>query len=120
MSLHSEKLQLVSLLEDTVPCLSYVPQRMTPPVAIITTGNPYLESGATYGTFVVRWQITLVFPTASADVSDEAMDNLVDDVVVLLVNNKYGVDNVSAPFAMEANNTQYLAITVSTNKQINL
>lgn len=119
-ALTDEKNVLAGLLTDVVPTFAYVPARITPPVAIITSGSPYLQAGDTFGSFLVRWSIDLVMPTQAAEMSSEGLDTLIDDVVVLLVNNKYGVDNVSAPYAMETNNATYLAVTVSTTKQINL
>jgi hypothetical protein len=118
--LTDEKNTLVGILEAVVPTFAYVPSRITPPLAIITNGSPYLQSGDTFGTFAARWDVTLVIPTGANDVTTEALDTLIDDVVVLLVNNKYGVDTVSASYAMEANNATYLAVTVSTTKIINL
>lgn len=118
--LTTEKEALVELLGEVVPTYAYIPARITPPVAIITPGNPYLSDGNSFGTFLVRFAIDLVIPTQAAELASQALDTLVDDVVVSLVNAKYGVDNVSAPYAMETNGATYVAITVSTNKTINL
>jgi hypothetical protein len=114
------KVALKGILETVVPTSTYIPARITPPIAIISAGSPYLEDGNTFGTYLVRFAVDLVIPTQANDSATEALDVLIDDVVVTLVNNQYSVDNVSQPYAMETNGATYLAATVSTNKFINL
>lgn len=119
-ALTDAKVALATVLEPVVTTYPYLPPRITPPVAVITPGSPYLAPGDTFGTFLVRLQIDLVTPTSANETATEGLDTLIDDVVVELVNNGYSVDTVSTPYAMETGGATYLAASVTINKQINL
>jgi hypothetical protein len=106
--------------DTTVQALGYIPSRIVPPLYLVSSGSPYVESGDTYGSFKVRMNVDVVSATAANDVSTEALDTLVEDALVSLVNSGIGIENVQQPYQLDTNNAQYLATTIVVNKTISL
>jgi len=102
---------LADTLKDAgIPAFPTLPNRITPPVAVVQAGSPFLSQGGSFGEFKSRWDITLVTPTGANDVSTEKLYVLLEDSIVALVNSKYSIEEVSKPYALEANNATYVAI----------
>jgi hypothetical protein len=120
MALKEAKEALATVLNAAVTTVDHIPARIVPPVAIISPGSPYLEDGNTFGKLSVRLEVSIVAPTKANDTSTDQLDSLIEDVLVALYNNKYGVESVSQPYAMETGNATYLAATVSVNTLIQL
>jgi hypothetical protein len=109
------------LATDTgLQALGYVPGRIVPPLYVVTSGSPYLESGDTYGTFKAHFNVDVISATAANDVSTEQLDNMIEDALVSLVNSGIGIENVQQPFQLDTNNAQYLSTTITVNKTISL
>ncbi len=109
------------LATDTgLQALAYIPGRIVPPLYLVSSGSPYLESGDTYGTFKVRMNVDVISATAANDVSTEALDTMTEDALVSLVNNGIGIENVQQPYQLDTNNAQYLSTTISITKTISL
>lgn len=106
--------------DTTVSALSYIPGRIVPPLYLVTSGSPYIESGDTYGTFKVGMNVDVISATAANDTSTEALDVLIEDALVSLVNSGVSVLSTTQPFQLEANNATYLAATISISKTVNL
>jgi len=103
--------ELATVLKDAgLPAFPTLPNRITPPVAVVQAGSPFMESGGSFGEFKTRWEITLVTPTGANEVATEKLYTLLEDAIVSLVNSKYSVETVSKPYALEANNAQYVAL----------
>ena len=103
-----------------VTSFPYLPGRLTPPVAVIQAGTPYLENGLVFGHFGARHEIIVVANTAANDTATDVLDELVEEVMVALANNNYGIESVSQPYALEMNNTQYPAVTIVSTSEITL
>lgn len=97
----------------TIPAFPYAPGRFIVPSAIVMPGSPFIESGNTFGTVLGRFQVELVMGTAANQVSSSGLDDQIENALVALINAGYSVEQVSAPYALEANGQQYLAATVS-------
>jgi hypothetical protein len=102
-------------------CETFLPDRVTPPMAILTAASPYVEPGNTVGSVLVRYSVTLVVQRATNKVETEALDSLLEDVWVAIANDRnfYAV-NVTEPFILPANNAEYYACTVVTQTTITL
>ena len=94
---------------------SYIPGRIVPPCVMVAQGSPYVESGEVYGTFKTRFSVDLVSATAANDVTTEALDMMVEDALVSLINQGINVENVGQPYALDTNNATYLAATITIN-----
>ena len=109
------------LTTDTdIPSSDFVPARIVPPLYLVTSGSPYIESGDTYGSFKVRMNVDVISATAANDVSTEALDTMVEDALVSLVNMGIGIENVQQPYQLDTGNAQYLSTTITVDKIINL
>ena len=102
----------------SIPAFPYAPGRFVVPSAIVMPGSPYVESGNTFGTVLARFQVELVMGTAANQVSSSGLDDQIENVLVAFINAGYSVDQVSAPYALEANGQQYLAATISINNTL--
>jgi hypothetical protein len=110
----------VLVTETDYPASSFIPGRIVPPLYLVSAGSPYVEAGNTYGTFKVRLNIDVISATAANDVSTDALDLMVEDALVTLVNAGCGIENVQQPFQLDTNNAQYLSTTITVNKTVNL
>jgi len=59
----------------------YVPERITPPVVIISSGSPYLVPASIKAEYLMNLEITLVAATASNKQATEKLDEMVADVI---------------------------------------
>lgn len=107
-------------LETDLPALSYIPGRIVPPIYLVSQGSPYVSSGDTYGTFRVQLSVEVISPTAANDTNTEALDTMIEDALVSLVNNGYSVASTTQPFQLDVNNASYLAATITVSKNISL
>lgn len=102
----------------SIPAFAYAPGRFVVPSAIVMPGAPFIESGNTFGTVLGRFQVELIMGTAANQVSSSGLDDQIENAIVALINAGYSVDQVSAPYALNANGQDYLAATVSVNNTI--
>lgn len=118
MSLNEERLAVAELLDAAgVKTYDHIPERVTPPAAILVPGSPYLEQGQTFCDYTMRLEVTLVSGTASNAATTKALDTLVEQAVVAL-GQDYDVDEVAQPFQLSANNALYLATRVNISTTI--
>lgn len=102
----------------SIPSFPYAPARLIVPSAVIMPGSPYIESGLTFGTMTAHFQVELIMGTASNQVITSGLDDQVENALVALVNEGYSIEQISSPYALEANGQQYLAATISINNSI--
>lgn len=100
---------------------AFVPERITPPMAIITPSGDWVQSGETFGSFRIGFDVTLLTQTASnAKVTDE-LDQMTDDAISAVTNAAgFYCGSVGAPSYLDAQNAQFLsvALTVYQNTQL--
>jgi len=56
--------------------------------------------------------------TSANDKVTEELDAKIEDIIVELVNAGYSVLGVSTPYALEANNTQYLSVSITCSTMV--
>lgn len=96
-----------------------IPERVAPPLAIISAGDPYLEEEGTFNQFLVRLEVTLVAKTATNAVATDALDDLIQGAITALGG---WTVSVGQPFMLSVNNATYLAskftITTTTTLEV--
>lgn len=102
----------------TIPAYPYAPARLIVPSAVIMPGSPYLESGLTFGTLTGHFQVELIMGTAANSVTTSGLDDQIENALIALLNEGYSIEQISSPYALEANGQQYLAATISINNTI--
>lgn len=121
MSLSTER----QLISDTlslagIKVYDHVPARLQPPAAVLIAGSPYLVPGERFGTFKVAWNISLIAGTAPNDQATDALDSLIEDAVVAVVNAGYDLEQVSEFGVFPSNNAEYPAVGMTIAREIEL
>jgi len=85
--------------------LDFVPERVTPPIVIISPDSPYLVTETVGNEYRLGLKLTLVAATATNEESTEALDELISDTLVALETISYAVlKSVQTPFRLAVNN----------------
>jgi hypothetical protein len=101
--------------------LDYVPERITPPIVIITSGSPYLVAETVGREFRLGLNLTLVASTATNEEATEALDELIADTVTAVTSLGYVIlKTVNPPYRLAANNAEYLASDLNLDLSITL
>jgi len=97
----------------------YVPERVTPPVVIISSGTPYLTPASIKAEYLMNLEVTLVAATASNKQATEKLDEMVADVLNALP--PYArLANVAQPHILTTNNAEYLATDLMLDLRITI
>lgn len=101
--------------------LDYVPERITPPIVIITAGSPYLVAETVGNEYRLALNLTLVAATATNEEATEALDELIANTVNALSTMGYVIlKSVNTPYRLAANNAEYLASDLNLDLSITL
>jgi hypothetical protein len=101
--------------------LDYVPERIVPPIIIITSGSPYLVAETIGNEYRLGLNLTLVASTATNEEATEALDELIADTVNAISTLGYVVlKTVNPPYRLAANNAEYLASDLNLDLSITL
>lgn len=101
--------------------LDYVPERITPPIVIVTSGSPYLVAETVGREFRLGLNLTLVASTATNEEATEALDELIADTVTAVTSLGYVIlKTVNPPYRLAANNAEYLASDLNLDLSITL
>lgn len=101
--------------------LDYVPERIVPPIVIITAGSPYLVAETVGREFRLGLNLTLVASTATNEEATEALDELIADTVTAVTSLGYVIlKTVNPPYRLAANNAEYLASDLNLDLSITL
>lgn len=101
--------------------LDFVPERIVPPIVIITSGSPYLTVETVGNEYRLGLNVTLVASTATNEEATEALDELIAQTVSAIANLGYVVlKTVNPPYRLAANNAEYLASDLNLDLSITL
>ena len=103
----------------TVETVAFIPERITPPVAIVRPGGNYISPLTVGGEWRLSLEIDLIAATATNEMVDESLDALICDLIAALPN--YAIlSNVSAPTGLTTGNAEYLSATATLELAITL
>lgn len=106
-----------------VESFDYIPERINPPVAVVSAGDPYVTDVFDVKTFshdfLVTMEVALIADAADNDAVTDQLDDLICKTIIA-VDGSWEVD-VAQPFQLEANGVLYLATraTLKTSITIN-
>jgi hypothetical protein len=101
--------------------LDYVPERIVPPIVIVSSGSPYLVAETVGREYRLGLNLTLVAQTATNEEATEALDELIANTVSAITGFGYVILNaVNAPYRLAANNAEYLACDLNLDLTITL
>jgi hypothetical protein len=97
----------------------FVPERIVPPLVVMTADTPYLVQASIQTEYDLQLQLVCIAANAVNKKATEALDQLIEDVVKALP--LYCLfKTVGQPYALQANNAEYLAANISINLQITI
>jgi len=97
-----------------VTCLGYVPERVTPPIAVVEPSSDWVQAGDTFGQYEIGYDVTLVTQTASNQKSTGLLDEMLEDVLVAVGNTAgFHTGSVSAPTILQISNAEYLSVALT-------
>ena len=97
-----------------------MPDRIVPPSVIVLPGSPYLSNGNTFGTFTAQLSVVLVTDAKVNATATTALDELIENATVALINAGISVSEASEPWQLSSANATYLASTLTTTQNIAL
>ena len=101
--------------------LDYVPERIVPPIVIMSPSSPYLATETVGNEYRLSLTLTMVAMTATNEEATEALDGLIAQTVSAIASLGYAVlKSVNPPYRMMANNAEYLAADLTLDLSITL
>jgi hypothetical protein len=101
--------------------LDYVPERIVPPIVIMSPSSPYLAIETVGHEYRLSLTLTMVAMTATNEEATEALDGLIAQTVSAIASLGYAVlKSVNPPYRMMANNAEYLAADLTLDLSITL
>lgn len=96
-----------------------MPARLNPPAIVVMPGTPYVSPGKVYGHATINWVASVIAGTATNTVSTDALDDMIEDVLITLTLNGYSYE-VSDHKVYVANGAEYLAVDISITNEFKL
>jgi len=110
----------LELVEAGLNVLEYVPERITPPIVIVNSATPYLET-AEFGEWTLGLELVLVASTATNKSASENIDQLIEDTLNAIEPLTYvRITSVNQPYNLQTNNAEYLAASINVKLNITL
>jgi hypothetical protein len=99
--------------------MEFVPERIIPPIVILTADSPYVVGVTVDREYDLQMQLVCVAATATNKVATDALDALIEATLNALPT-YVAFKSVGQPYALQANNAEYLAANFSINLQITI
>jgi hypothetical protein len=110
----------LELTEAGLNVLEYIPERVTPPIVIINSAQPYLQT-AQFREWSMGLELVLVSSTATNKTATANLDQLIEDVLNAIEPLTYvRITSVNQPYNLQANNAEYLAANMFVQLDITL
>lgn len=97
----------------------YVPERIVPPIVIVNARSPYLAVSSLSGEYLLNVELVLIAATATNKQSTEKLDELLADVANALPGYARMLPT-GAPYNLQTNNAEYLAVNVPLELEITI
>jgi hypothetical protein len=118
MGLTQTRQDLAAALEVAgYPVKDHVPEQISPPMILISTGDPYVENSDTFKVSEkqVHMELLLIAGSGANVKKIEALETMIEDVIVVLHNQGWKFSGASAPFEATVNQSVYLVSRVTTS-----
>lgn len=98
---------------------AYIPERVVPPVVIMSPGSPYLEPVTVGDGWTMRFDLMVVVATAVNVKATEMLEKALE--ALILANPDYAIiTSIGQPYALQTNNAEFLAANVAVTLRINI
>ena len=110
----------LELADAGLNVLEYIPERITPPIVIMNSAQPYLQT-AQFGEWSLGLELVLVASTATNKKATQNLDQLIEDVLNSIEPLTYvRITSVNQPYNLQTNNAEYLATNLFVQLDITL
>jgi hypothetical protein len=111
----------LDLQNASLNVLDYVPERIVPPVIVMTADSNYITPETVGNTYSLGLKLTLVAENAVNSQATEKLDELICNTLNALADLHYlAVSGVNAPYRLAVNNAEYFATDVNLNLTITI
>ena len=98
---------------------SYIPERIVPPMVVISPGSPYLSPVTLDEEYVMNLEVMVIAAPAVNAKASELLDKALE--TILNGNPAYArLVSVSQPYALQTNNAEFLAANLTIDLRITL
>lgn len=98
---------------------SFIPERIVPPVVILSPGSPYLEPSRLAGGWTMRLDVMVIAARADNVKASELLEKAL--ATIMAGNPDYSrINNIGQPYALQTNNAEFLAANIAVDFDITL
>lgn len=109
----------LALTEAGIKVSAIIPERVVPPIVIISPGSPYLEPTTVNTGWIMRLELMVVAMTATNVKATESLEKALE--ALILANPEYArIQSIGQPYALQTNNTEFLAANVAVDIRITI
>lgn len=96
-----------------------IPERITPPVAVIMPGSPYVEDGTTFTNTLIRLVVRVITANATNETMANQLDDAIADTLIALKADQWNV-SVDEPFVLAVQNAEFPAADITITNWIEI
>jgi hypothetical protein len=109
----------LDLEEAGIRVLDYVPERITPPIVIMSSASPYLTPSTLGTQYNLNLELVVIATTATNKKATENLDQAIHNVLSAMP--RYArVIRVNEPYNLQTNNAEYLSANISLELEITI
>ena len=109
----------LDLEQAGIRVLDYVPERITPPIVIMSSASPYLTPSTLGTQYDLNLELVVIATTATNKKATENLDQAIHNVLTAMP--RYArVIRVNEPYNLQTNNAEYLSANISLELEITI
>jgi hypothetical protein len=109
----------LDLEQAGIRVLDYVPERITPPIVIMSSASPYLTPSTLGTQYDLNLELVVIASTATNKQATENLDQAIHNVLTAMP--RYArVIRVNEPYNLQTNNAEYLSANISLELEITI
>jgi len=109
----------LDLEQAGIRVLDYVPERITPPIVIMSSASPYLTPSTLGTQYDLNLELVVIATTATNKKATENLDQAIHNVLSAMP--RYArVIRVNEPYNLQTNNAEYLSANISVELEITI
>jgi hypothetical protein len=109
----------LDLEQAGIRVLDYVPERITPPIVIMSSASPYLTHSTLGTQYDLNLELVVIASTATNKQATENLDQAIHNVLSAMP--RYArVIRVNEPYNLQTNNAEYLSANISLELEITI
>jgi hypothetical protein len=109
----------LDLEQAGIRVLDYVPERITPPIVIMSSASPYLTPSTLGTQYDLNLELVVIATTATNKKATENLDQAIHNVLSAMP--RYArVIRVNEPYNLQTNNAEYLSANILLELEITI